>query len=177
MIMPVERTGVVTMGGNPRTLVGPEVKAGDKAPNFTVLANNFSPVTLESSQGKIRLISVVPSLDTGVCSAQTKRFNDEAGKLPENVEVLTVSADLPFAQRRFCGAENIDKIKVLSDHKEMSFGEAYGVMIKEMRILTRAVFVVDQNDTVRYAEYVPEVTTHPNYDAVLDAVKKLAGKS
>ena len=168
-----ERNGVVTFKGNPLTLIGPEVKAGSKAPEFQVLAQDLSPVTLTSSQGKTRLISVVPSLDTPVCDAQTRRFNQEAAKLP-NVEILTISMDLPFAQKRWCGAAGIDRVKVLSDHKEASFGTAYGVLIKELRLLSRSIFVVDGSGTVRYVEYVPEVTSHPNYDAALAAARQLA---
>jgi len=160
----------VTFKGNPVTLVGTEVKAGDKAPEFTVLANDLSPVTLESSTGKVRILSVVPSLDTGVCDAQTRKFNEEASKLG-NVEVITVSVDLPFAQKRWCAAAGLENVVTVSDHRELSFGEAYGVHIKELRLLARAVFVVDSQDMVTYAEYVPESTDHPNYDAAIEAAK------
>jgi thiol peroxidase len=160
----------VTFANNPVTLIGNEVKVGDKAPDFTVLANNLSPVTLADSKGSVRLISVVPSLDTGVCDAQTRRFNEEAAKL-DNVKILTISVDLPFAQSRWCGAAGIDKVQTLSDHRDLSFGEAFGVAMKENRLLARAVFVVDSNDVVTYAEYVPEVTTHPNYEAAIEAAK------
>jgi len=160
----------VTFKGNPVTLVGTEVKAGDKAPEFTVLANDLSPVTLESSTGKVRILSVVPSLDTGVCDAQTRKFNEEASKLG-NVEVITVSVDLPFAQKRWCAAAGLENVVTVSDHRELSFGEAYGVHIKELRLLARAVFVVDSQDMVTYAEYVPESTDHPNYNAAIEAAK------
>ncbi|MBP1934338.1 thiol peroxidase [Ammoniphilus resinae] len=160
----------VTFKGNSITLLGNEVKVGDKAPNFTVLANDLSPVTLEDSKGTVRVISVVPSLDTGVCDQQTRRFNEEAANL-EGVTILTVSVDLPFAQKRWCGAAGIERVQTLSDHRELSFGEAYGVAIKELRLLTRAVFVVDKNDQVTYVEYVPEATNHPNYEAAIDAAK------
>jgi thioredoxin-dependent peroxiredoxin len=160
----------VTFKNNPVTLVGNEVKVGDSAPDFSVLANDMSPVTLADSKGKIRLISVVPSIDTGVCDAQTRRFNEEASKL-ENVEVLTVSVDLPFAQKRWCAANGLENVKTLSDYKELSFGEAYGVHMKELRLLARAVFVVDANDKVTYVEYVSEGTNHPNYEAAIEAVK------
>src|SRR6476620_8889297 len=143
----------VTFAGGPVTLVGNEVKVGDKAPNFTVLANDLSEVTLEDSKGKVRLISVVPSLDTGVCDAQTRRFNEEAAGLG-NVTVLTISVDLPFAQKRWCGANGIENVQTLSDHRDLSFGEAFGVAIQELRLLIRAVFVVDSSDTVTYVEYV-----------------------
>lgn len=161
----------ITFGGNPVTLLGNEVKVGDKAPNFTVLDNDLSPVTLEDSKGRVRLISVVPSLDTGVCDAQTRRFNEEAAKL-ENVKILTISVDLPFAQKRWCGAAGVDKVQTLSDHRDLSFGEAYGIAMQENRLLARAVFVVDSNDTVTYAEYVSEATNHPNYEAAIEAAKQ-----
>ena len=161
----------VTFKGNPVTLVGTEVKAGDKAPEFTVLANDLSPVTLESSAGKVRILSVVPSLDTGVCDAQTRKFNEEASKLG-NVEVITVSVDLPFAQKRWCAAAGIENVEVLSDHRDLSFGEAYGVAISELRLLARAVFVIDSEDKVVYTEYVSEATDHPNYEAAIAAAKE-----
>jgi thioredoxin-dependent peroxiredoxin len=174
-MMPQEKPNAVTFKGNPLTLIGPDIKVGDKAPNFQVIAKDLSPVTLDSSKGKVRLISVVPSLDTPVCDQQTRRFNEEAAKLPSSVEVLTVSADLPFAQARFCGAANIDRVKTLSDHRELSFGQAYGVLIKELKLLARSVFVIDAADRVQYLEIVKEVTNHPNYDAALAAVRKVAG--
>ena len=173
--MPQEKPNAVTFKGNPLTLIGPDIKVGDTAPNFQVIAKDLSPVTLDSSKGKVRLISVVPSLDTPICDQQTRRFNEEAAKLPSNVEVLTVSADLPFAQARFCGAANIDRVKTLSDHRELSFGQAYGVLIKELKLLARSVFVIDAADRVQYLEIVKEVTNHPNYDAALAAVRKVAG--
>nr|WP_309099668.1 thiol peroxidase [Fredinandcohnia onubensis] len=160
----------ITFKNNPVTLLGNEVKVGDKAPDFTVLANDLSPVSLADSKGSVRLISVVPSLDTGVCDAQTRRFNEEAAGL-DNVKILTVSVDLPFAQKRWCGANGIENVQTLSDHRDLSFGEAYGVAIKELRLLARAVFVVDSNDTVTYVEYVSEATNHPNYEAALEAAK------
>lgn len=161
----------VTFKGNPVTLIGNEIKAGDAAPNFTVLANDLSPVTLEDSKGTVRLISVVPSLDTGVCDAQTRRFNEEAAKFG-NAKVLTVSVDLPFAQKRWCGASGIENVQTLSDHRDLSFGEAYGVVMQELRLLARAVFVVDSNDVVTYVEYVSEGTNHPNYEAALEALNQ-----
>ncbi|MDQ0156493.1 thiol peroxidase [Robertmurraya andreesenii] len=160
----------ITFKGGPVTLLGSEVKVGDKAPNFTVLANDLSPVTLDDSKGHVRLISVVPSIDTGVCDAQTRRFNEEAASLG-NVKVLTVSVDLPFAQKRWCAAAGIENVQTLSDHRDLSFGEAYGVAIQELRLLARAVFVVDSNDTVTYVEYVSEATDHPNYEAAIEAAK------
>lgn len=169
----VERPRAVTFKGNPVTLVGREVRVGDRAPDFTVLDNSLVPVTLKDTAGKVRIISVVPSLDTPVCDQQTRRFNAEAAKLP-NVEILTVSMDLPFAQKRWCGAAGIDKVRTLSDHREASFGLAFGTLIKELRLNTRAVFVVDQEGTVRHVEYVKEITSHPDYDAALAAARQLA---
>ncbi len=152
------------------TLLGPELKAGDKAPDFDVVNDSLKPVTLEATGHHVRIFSVVPSLDTPVCDAQTKRFNEEAAKLPQ-VEFYTVSMDLPFAQKRWCGSFGVDKVKMLSDHKSGSFGERYGTLIKELRIESRAIFVVDSDNTLRYVEYVKEVGDHPNYDAALAAAK------
>ncbi|MBO1513453.1 thiol peroxidase [Metabacillus bambusae] len=160
----------ITFLNDPVTLLGNEVKVGDVAPDFTVLDNDLSPVTLENSKGKIRLISIVPSIDTGVCDAQTRRFNEDAANL-SNVEVLTISVDLPFAQKRWCGSNGLENVKTLSDHRDLSFGEAYGVHIKELRLLARAVFVIDSNDKIAYVEYVSEATNHPNYEAAIEAVK------
>lgn len=171
----MERTNAVTFLGNPLTLVGKELKPGDPAPDATVIKQDLTPVNIHDYKGHTLLISVVPSIDTGVCSEQTKRFNEAASQLPDSVKVVTVSMDLPFAQKRFCGAENIDKIEVLSDHREGAFGQAYGVLVKELRILSRAVFVVDPQGIIRYVEYVPEITNHPNYDAALQAVRELTG--
>ncbi len=168
-----ERSGAATFKGNPLTLRGPEITVGSKAPDFQAVGQDLSPVTLRTFAGKTLLISVVPSLDTPVCDAQTKRFNQEASKLP-NVAILTISMDLPFAQKRWCGAAGIDKVTVVSDYKDASFGKAYGVLIKELRLLSRSIFLVDRSGTITYVEYVPEVTSHPNYDAALAAAKKLA---
>lgn len=167
-----ERSGVITFKGNPVTLLGGAVEVGDKAPDFQVLANDLSPVTLENFKGENLLISVVPSLDTGVCDAQTRRFNEEAANIP-NVRVLTVSVDLPFAQKRWCGAAGIDRVQTVSDHRELSFGTHYGVAMKELRLLARAVFVIDTEGVVRYVEYVSEATNHPNYEAAIAAAKAL----
>lgn len=160
----------ITFKNNPVTLLGNEVKVGDKAPNFTVLANDLSEVTLDSSKGKTRLISVVPSIDTGVCDQQTRKFNEELSSV-DNVEVLTISVDLPFAQKRWCASNGLENVHTLSDHRSLSFGEAYGVHIKELRLLARAVFVINANDEVTYVEYVSEATNHPNYEAAVEAVK------
>jgi thiol peroxidase len=156
--------------GNPMTLIGPELKAGDKAPNFNALDNSLKPVDLAATGNGFRIFSVVPSLDTPVCDMQTKRFNDESGKLGD-VTIYTVSMDLPFAQKRWCGAFGVDHVKMLSDHKDASFGAAFGTLIKELRILSRAIFVVDKNNVIRHAEYVKEVGEHPNYDAAVAAAK------
>jgi thioredoxin-dependent peroxiredoxin len=166
----MERAGATTLMGNPKTLVGPELKPGDKAPEFTALDNALKPVTLADTGHKTRIFSVVPSLDTPVCDMQTKRFNEEAGKL-SNVDIYTVSMDLPFAQKRFCNSFALDNVKMLSDHKDASFGEAYGTLIKDMRILSRAIFVIGPDDKLKYVEYVPEVSQHPNYEAALSAAK------
>lgn len=155
----------VTFQGEPVTLSGEQVKVGDKAPNFTLLSNTLEEMTLADYKGQTKLISVVPSLDTEVCSLQTKRFNEEATKLA--TKVLTVSMDLPFAQSRWCGLEGIDHVETLSDHRLADFGTKYGVLIEELRLLTRAIFVVDEADIVTYVEYVDEVTNHPNYERVL----------
>jgi thioredoxin-dependent peroxiredoxin len=170
----MERPGAATFKGNPMTLVGPELKAGQKAPDFHVVDGPAIEVDLARTGGNVRIFSVVPSLDTPVCDAQTKRFNEEAAKL-EGVDFLTVSMDLPFAQKRWCGAYGVDKVKMLSDHREASFGKAYGTLIKEWRILSRAIFVVDRNNVLRHVEYVKEVADHPNYDAALAAAKSAAG--
>lgn len=168
-----ERTGVITIHGDPLTLVGKEIKVGEKAPDFVVLDNELSPVELSSFQGKVCVISVVPSLDTPVCDIQTRRFNEEASKLGSDVVILTISMDLPFAQKRWCGAAGVDKVMTLSDHRDASFGTSYGVLIKELRLLARAVFVVDRDGVVRYVQLVEEVTNEPDYKSALDAVNKL----
>lgn len=161
----------VTFQNDPITLLGTEIQVGDAAPNFTVVANDLSERTLQDYHGKIKLISVVPSVDTGVCAKQTKRFNEEADQL-DNVHVLTISMDLPFAQTRWCSAEGVKNIDLLSDHRDADFGQKYGTLIKELRLNARAIFVVDANDKVTYVEYVPEVTNHPDYDAALEAANK-----
>jgi thiol peroxidase len=158
------------MKGNPLTLIGPELKPGDKAPDFSLVDTGLKPITLKDTGNHVRIISVVPSLDTPVCDAQTKRFNEEAAKLP-GVDILTVSMDLPFAQKRWCGAFGVDKVKMLSDHKDGSFGSNYGTLIKELRIESRAIFVLDGDNKVRHAEYVKEVADFPNYEAALSAAR------
>ena len=166
-----KRTDVVTFAGGPVTLVGPEVKVGQAAPDFTLLDNGLAPKTLKDFAGKVKVISVVPSLDTGVCDAQTRWFNQDATKLSDDVVVLTVSMDLPFAQKRWCGAAGVENVVTLSDHKDASFGENYGFLIEELRLLTRGVVVIDKNDKVTYVEYVPEVTHAVNFDATIEAIK------
>lgn len=170
--MAQERKGVVTFKGNPLTLAGPELKVGSLAPDFQVSANDLSSVNLAGSKGKIRIFNIVPSLDTPVCDIQTKRFNQEAAKLPAHYVVYTVSCDLPFAQARWCGAAKADKLKFVSDYKDVSFGQAYGVLIKELRLLTRAVIIVDEQDKISYVQIVKEVTDQPNYEDVLSAIKQ-----
>jgi thiol peroxidase len=165
-----ERTGVITFKGGPLTLIGPEIKVGDTAPNFKLLNSSLQEVTLDNFKGKTLIISVAPSLDTPVCSLQTQRFNKEIPQLPAGVEVITVSADLPFAQARFCGAEGI-KMMTLSDHRDMAFGDAYGTHIKELRLETRSIFVVGKDGKIKHVEIVKEVTEHPNYDEALKVAK------
>ncbi len=169
----MERKEIVTIGGNPLTLEGNEVKEGERAPDFTVLDGTLKEVTLSDFKGKIKLISTVPSLDTPICDAETRRFNEEAAKLPDSVELLTISIDLPFAQSRFCSTAGIDRVKVFSDHRTLSFGLAYGVVLKELRLLARAIFLIDSGDLIRYIQIVPEVKTHPDYEGALNAVKRL----
>ena len=168
-----ERKGAVTMRGNPLTLIGNEVAVGEPAPDFVVLDNGLAPVELSSFRGKICVISSVPSLDTPVCDLETKRFNEEASKLGPDVAVLTISMDLPFAQKRWCAAAGVDAVQTLSDHRDASFGSAYGVLIEELRLLARCVFVVDKEGVIRYMQLVREIAEEPDYDAVLGAVGKL----
>ena len=166
----MERAGATTLKGNPFTLIGPELKAGDSAPDFALVDNGLKEVTLKDTGNHVRIISVVPSLDTPVCDAQTKRFNEEAATMP-NVDIITVSMDLPFAQKRWCGAFGVDKVKMLSDHRDGSFGSHYGTLIKELRIESRAIFVIDTHNKIRHAEYVKEVADFPNYEAALEAAR------
>lgn len=169
----VERKNMVTMKGNPLTLLGDELKVGDAAPDFVVLGNDLSPVQFSSFRGKVCIVSVVPSLDTPVCDSMTRRFNEEAVGLGPDVEILTISMDLPFAQARWCGAAGVERVKTLSDHKDASFGESYGVLIKELRLLARAVFVVDRDGKIQHAQLVKEIAEEPDYDAVLETVRRL----
>ena len=167
-----KNSGITTFMGNPLTLLGNMVKSGDKAYDFTVIGEGLKPVKLSDYDGKIRIISVVPSVDTGVCAAQTRRFNEEAAKLEDTV-ILTVSCDLPFALGRFCAAEGIDKVKTLSDHKDTDFGLNYGFLIEELRLLNRGIVVVDKKGIITYVEYVKENTEHPDYNKAIEAAKKL----
>ena len=168
-----ERTGIITMKGNPLTLVGNEVKVGEVAPDFVALDNGLAPVKLSSFRGKICVISSVPSLDTPVCDMETRRFNEEAGKVGSDVAFLTISMDLPFAQKRWCGAAGVTRVQTLSDHRDAAFGTAYGLLIKELRLLARAIFLVDRQGVIQYIQVVNEVSKEPDYTAVLNALKKL----
>jgi len=168
------RKGLVTMRGNPVTLAGDELKVGQPAPDFEVLDNDLKPVRFSSYKGKICVISSVPSLDTPVCDMETRKFNQMAAKLSSDVNILTISMDLPFAQKRWCGAAGVDKVITLSDHRQAAFGNAYGVLITELRLLARAVFVVDRKGVIQYIQLVPEIAQEPDYDAVLKALSKVA---
>ena len=168
-----ERTGIITMKGNSLTLVGKTPAIGTPAPDFEVLDNDLSAVKLSSFKGKVCVISSVPSLDTPVCDMETRRFNEEAGKLGADVVILTISMDLPFAQKRWCGASGVDKVITLSDHYGAAFGESYGMLIKELRLLARAVFVVDKDGVIQYIQIVEELTQEPDYEEVLDAISRL----
>lgn len=167
-----ETVGLVVAGGKPITLLGKQVYVGEQAPNFKVVNDRFSPVTLTDFSNKTILISVVPSLDTGVCSLQTKRFNEEVSNLPADVAILTISNDLPFAQKRFCATEGVENLKVLSDSVWRDFGTKYGLIIKDMGLLSRAIFVIDNTGKIAYKELVADISTHPDYDSALNAVKK-----
>jgi thioredoxin-dependent peroxiredoxin len=168
-----ERTGLVTMRGNPVVLMGDEIKAGDAAPDCALVANDLSPVRLSSFRGKVCIIYAVPSLDTPVCDMSTRRFNEEAAKLGADVAIVVVSMDLPFAQKRWCGAAGVEAVQTLSDYRDAAFGEAYGVLLKGLRLLARAVFVVDRGGTIRYAQIVKEIAEEPGFAEVLEAAKKL----
>lgn len=168
-----ERTGLVTFAGNPLILLGDGVKVGDKAPDFTAVDKDLKEVRWSEFTGKVKIISVTPSLDTPVCDLQARKFNEEAQSLPGDVVVLNVSMDLPFAIARYCADAGLDKVKAVSDHREAAFGTAYGVLIKGLRLLARSIFVLDKNDVIRYLEIVPEVTNQPNYDRALEEARKL----
>ncbi len=172
--MTINRAGAVTLQGNPFSLVGPELKSGDSAPDFELVNGEMKPVKLADTHGTVRIFSVVPSLDTPVCDAQTRRFNQEAGGLA-GVQIYTISMDLPFAQNRWCAAAAVDKLTMLSDHRTASFGTAYGTLVKELRLNCRAIFVLNAEDTIRHVEYVKEIASHPDYDSALAAVRNTAG--
>jgi thiol peroxidase len=169
-----ERNEAVTLHGNPLTLLGKALKVGDAAPDIEVLNNDLTPVKLSDYKGSVCVVSTVPSLDTPTCDMETRRFNQEAANLGPDVNILTISTDLPFAQKRWCGAAGVDNVTTLSDHRDTAFGEAYGVLIKELRLLARAVFVVDREGVIRYIELVKEIAEEPDYDAALSAVKELS---
>ena len=168
-----EQKGLITFKGNPLTLVGNQVEVGKAAPDFVAIDTNLSPVKFSSHVGKVCIISSVVSLDTPVCDTQTRKFNEEASRLGPNVVILTLSMDLPFAQKRWCAAAGVDKVQTFSDHRDASFGSAYGVLIKELRLLARAVFLVDRGGTIRYIQWVKEVSKEPNYEEILGALKKI----
>jgi thiol peroxidase len=170
----IETQNLVKANNKYLTLLGNQVSVGDQAPSFKVVDKNFSPISLSDFTGQTILISVVPSLDTGVCSLQTKRFNEESAKLPKNITIITISNDLPFAQRRFCKVENIEQIKVLSDSVWRQFGEKYGLIIKDMGLLTRAIFIIDDQGKIKYKELVSNISQHPDYAKALAAVKDIA---
>jgi thiol peroxidase len=172
--MAEERKNAITMRGNPMTLVGPEIKVGQQAPHFTAVGKGLAPVSLDQFKGKVKIIASVPSVDTPVCDAEIRRFNEEAAKLPGGVEILTVSMDLPFAQARWCGAAGVDKVTPLSDWRSAEFGLKYGALIKELHLLARAIFVLDRDDKVAHVEYVKEVANPPDFDAALAAARKAA---
>ncbi|MDD3390662.1 MAG: thiol peroxidase [Synergistaceae bacterium] len=169
----MERKGITTMKGNPMTLIGPELKPGDKAPDFTVLDQTMAPKTLKDFDGKFKIISVTPSLDTPVCDLQIHWFNEDAANQPQDVAVLNISMDLPFAIKRFCATGGIDKAMALSDHRDASFGTNWGVLMKELRLLARSIFIVDKENVIRYVQIVPEQTAEPDYEAALKALKEL----
>jgi thiol peroxidase len=169
-----ERSGLITFQGSPLTLVGTEVMLGQKAPDAELVANDLSVVRLSSlSQGRVCILSSVPSLDTPVCDTETRRFNEEAGTMGGQIRILTISMDLPFAQKRWCGAAGVNHVQTLSDYREAQFGQRYGLLIKELRLLARAVLVLDKLGTVRYVELVRELATEPDYNAALNAARTL----
>jgi thiol peroxidase len=175
--MAEERKGAVTLRGNPLTLSGPEIKVGQAAPDFTVVDNNLQPVRLSDARGKVVILSAVPSVDTPVCDTETRRFNQEAAALGGDIEVWTISMDLPFAQKRWCGAAGVDRVKTLSDFRDRAFSQNYGVLIKDgplAGVAARAVFVVGKDGKVKHVEYVKEIATEPQYEAILAAAKGAA---
>jgi thiol peroxidase len=168
-----ERKGITAIESNPLTLIGPELKIGDKAPDFTAADNNMAPSSLKDFKEKVLIISAVPSLDTPVCDIETQKFNSEAAKLGHSIKIITISMDLPFAQKRWCGANNVDNVTTLSDHKDASFGTSFGVLIKELRLLARSVFVLDEERIIRDMIILDEVTSEPDYNRIIESAKKL----
>ena len=166
-----ERTDIVTFKGNPVTLLGPALRVGDKAPDFTVVDTSLNPVSLKDFSGRTKIICTVPSLDTPVCDTEARRFNQEAAALDNDIVVLFVSLDLPFAQKRWCGAAGAERVHTLSDYREISFGHAYGVLIKELVLLSRSIFVIDKDDSITFVQHVAEITEEPDYAAVLEAAR------
>ncbi|MEN8906202.1 MAG: thiol peroxidase [Clostridiales bacterium] len=165
---------IVKMGGNPVTLVGDEVKVGDKAPDFSAIKQDLSIFSFyKETKNKVKVLSVAPSIDTSICDMQNKKFNEEASKLKDKVDIVSLTVDLPFAQKRYCAAEGIENIHLVSDHKDLDFGKKYGFVIEELRLLARGIVVVDSDGIVKHVEYVPEITTHPDYDKALKVVKEL----
>ena len=169
----MERAGIVTVKGDPLTLLGEEIKVGEKVPECTVLDQDLNEVKLSAFEGKIKLIAAVPSLDTPVCDLQIKRFNDEAANIAKDIAIIFISMDLPFAQKRFCQEYNIKKVKTFSDHRDADFGLKYGALIKELRLLARSIFIIDKEGSVRYVEYVKELSDHPDYEGALEALKSI----
>lgn len=167
------QTKVITVKGDPINLLGNQLDVGQEAPDFTVLDNELSPVSLSSFKSKVCMISAVPSLDTPVCDIQTRRFNQEASRLGENVAILTISMDLPFAQKRWCAAAGVENLHTLSDHRDASFGNSFGLVIEGLRLLARAIYVLDTDGIIRYQQIVGELTEEPDYDAAIEAAKKL----
>ncbi len=175
--MPLERKGLIRFGDMDVTVVGPDLKPGDKAPEFTATTQDWQHIrVLEHTKGKVRILAAVPSLDTPVCDRETRRFNQEAAALGDDIVIVVISADLPFAQKRWCGAAGVDQVLVVSDHMDMDFGEKYGTLMKEVRLMRRAVFVVDRDGNIVYADYMPALGDEPNYEEVLAAAKAALAK-
>jgi thiol peroxidase len=169
----LERSEIITMKGNPLTLLGPELKTGDQAPDFQVVDTELKPVTLKDLAQKVLILSSVPSLDTPVCDMETRRFNTEAANLSSDIAIVTLSMDLPFAQKRWCGAAGVDRVQTLSDYQQASFGQNYGLLIKELRLLARAVLILDAQRSIQYFQLVTEITQEPDYDPILNKAKEL----
>jgi thiol peroxidase len=168
-----ERKGIITFQGNPLTLIGPELKVGDRAPDFVLLDGELKEFRLKDAAGMVKVISVTPSLDTPVCDMQARRFNQEASRLGPDIIVMNVSMDLPFAISRFCAAAGIERVRAFSDHREATFGNAYGVLVKELRLLARAVFIIDKKDIIQYREIVSEITDLPDFDTALSGINRI----